>query len=32
VLFVQHWAMVLVALLLALAVFLLYQRFREFTE
>jgi hypothetical protein len=31
VLFVQHWDLVLVALLLALAAFLLYQRFREFT-
>jgi hypothetical protein len=31
VLFVQHWDLVLVALLLGLAVFLLYQRFREFT-
>jgi hypothetical protein len=31
VLFVQHWDLVLVAVLLALAAFLLYQRFREFT-
>jgi hypothetical protein len=31
VLFVQHWDLVLVAVLLGLAAFLLYQRFREFT-
>ena len=31
VLFVQYWELVVVALLLALAAFLLYQRFREFT-
>jgi hypothetical protein len=31
VLFVEYWDLVLVSLLLALAVFLLYQRFREFT-
>ena len=31
VLFVQYWELVLVAVLLALAAFLLYQRFREFT-
>jgi hypothetical protein len=31
VLFVQYWDLVLVALLIGLAAFLLYQRFREFT-
>ena len=31
VLFVENWRLVVVALLLALAAFLLYQRFREFT-
>jgi uncharacterized membrane protein len=31
VLFVQFWKLTLVALLVALAAFLLYQRFREFT-
>ena len=31
VLFAEHWDLVLVAVLLALAAFLLYQRFREFT-
>ena len=31
VLFAQHWDLVLVSVLLALAAFLLYQRFREFT-
>jgi hypothetical protein len=31
VLFVRYWELVVVAVLLALAAFLLYQRFREFT-
>jgi uncharacterized membrane protein YdbT with pleckstrin-like domain len=31
VLFVQFWQLVMVALLIGLAAFLLYQRFREFT-